>query len=197
MVSAIVLAAGQSKRMGQPKMALPWGNTTVIGQVVKTLLQATLQEIVVVTGGAKEQVEHALEGLPVRFIYNPDYGGGEMLHSLQTGLAACGEDVDAALVTLGDQPQMELDVVQLVIADYERTRAALVVPSYQMRRGHPWIIARSLWPEVLSLRPPATMRSLFSTLDGHIHYVLVGAPTILLDLDTPEDYQRYLAGKSG
>jgi molybdenum cofactor cytidylyltransferase len=197
MVTAIVLAAGQSKRMGRPKMVLPWGNTTVIGQVVKTLLQAALQEIIVVTGGAKDQVEHALKGLPVQFINNPDYGGGEMLHSLQVGLAVCGEDVDAALVTLGDQPQMELEVVQIVIAEYERTRAALVVPSYQMRRGHPWLIDRSLWPEVLSLRPPATMRNLFSTLNDQIHYVLAGAPTILLDLDTPEDYQRYRPAKTG
>jgi molybdenum cofactor cytidylyltransferase len=92
---------------------------------------------------------------------------------------------------------MELEVVQQVLAEYERTRAALVVPSYQMRRGHPWIVDRSLWPEVLRLRPPATMRDLFSTLDDCIHYVLVGASTILLDLDTPEDYQRYRPDKSG
>jgi len=197
MVSAIVLAAGQSKRMGWPKMTLPWGNTTVIGQVVRNLLQTGLEEIIVVTGGAKDQVVHALVGLPVRFVYNPDFGGGEMLHSLQAGLAAFGEGVDAALIALGDQPQMELEVVKLVLAEYACTRAALVVPSYQMRRGHPWIIDRSMWSEVLSLRPPATMRDLLSTLDDRIHYVLVGAPTILLDLDTPDDYQRYRPDKSG
>jgi molybdenum cofactor cytidylyltransferase len=197
MVSAIVLAAGQSKRMGQPKMALPWGNTTVIGQVVKTLLQSGLEEIIVVTGGARDQVEQALQESPVRFVYNPDYGGGEMIYSLQAGLAVLGEDVDAALVALGDHPQMELAVVQLVLEEFAHTRAALVVPSYQMRRGHPWVISRSLWRVVLSMRPPDTLRDLLSSFDDRIHYVLVGAPTILLDLDTPEDYQRYQPGKSG
>ena len=70
-VAAVVLAAGQSRRMGRPKLVLPWGDTTVIGRVVQALLEAGLNEIVVVTGGARRQVEAALAGLPVRPVFNP------------------------------------------------------------------------------------------------------------------------------
>ena len=105
MISAIILAAGQSKRMGQPKMVLPWGKSTVIEQVVMTFLQAGIEDILVVTGGAHEVVEKTLDPYPVRKIYNPDYAAGEMLSSLQLGLSKLHREAQAVLVGLGDQPQ--------------------------------------------------------------------------------------------
>jgi molybdenum cofactor cytidylyltransferase len=88
MIAAILLAAGESKRMGTPKMLLPWGNRTVIEHVVSTFLKAGIEEILVVTGGAREQVEQALETYPVRKLHNPKYATGEMLLSLQRGIRA-------------------------------------------------------------------------------------------------------------
>ena len=72
-VGAVVLAAGRSRRMGRPKMILPWGETTVIGQVVNVLLAAGVDDLLVVTGGAREDVESALVDMPVRTIFNPDF----------------------------------------------------------------------------------------------------------------------------
>ena len=144
-VAAVVLAAGRSQRMGQPKMVLPWGDTTVIGQVVRTLSLAQLREIVVVTGGARQEVEAALKEFPARTVYNPRYAEDQMALSLQVGLASLSPGMDAALIALGDQPQIQLEVVQQVLRGYQESRALLVFPSYQMRRGHPWIIARQLW----------------------------------------------------
>lgn len=193
-VAAVVLAAGMSRRMGAPKLVLPWGQHTVIEQVVKTLQIAGLETIVVVTGGTHEQVEAALSGLEVRCAFNSAYAEDDMAISLQTGLAALPEDCPAALVALGDQPQMESRVARQVRQAYEQayeeSRPVLVAPSYEMRRGHPWIIDRSLWPEVQQLAPGQTLREIFTRHAAGIRYVEVDTPTILRDLDTPEDYRR-------
>jgi molybdenum cofactor cytidylyltransferase len=198
-VAAVVLAAGRSQRMGQPKMVLPWGDTTVIGQVARTLAQAGLDEIVVVTGGARQQVEQALSGFPVRTVYNPRYVEDQMALSLRVGLSSLSAEIDAALVALGDQPQVRLEVVQDVVRAYQQTRAPLVFPSYRMRRGHPWIISRSLWRLVSALpdsqamspqpAPQRTLRNLLAPYADQICYVEVGDDSILRDLDTPADYR--------
>lgn len=198
-VAAVVLAAGRSRRMGQPKMILPWGDTTVIGQVVRTLAQAGLDEIVVVTGGARRQVEQALSGHPVRTVYNPHYAEDQMALSLRVGLVSLSAEFDAALVALGDQPQMRLEVVRKVLHTYRQTQAPLVFPSYHMRRGHPWIISRPLWGLLLALpasqatspQPAAlkTLRELLTPYADQICYVDVEDDSILRDLDTPADYR--------
>ena len=195
MIAGIVLAAGKSERMGQPKMSLPWGDTTVIGQVIATLVHSGLGEVVVVAGGGREDMEQALSHLPpswpVHLVFNPDFVAGEMLSSLQAGIAALGERVEAALLALGDQPQIEGRVVQDVLDAYQQTGAKLVAPSYQMRRGHPMLLGRSLWPEIHALRPPQTLRDLLRTQADQIYYVTVDTPTILQDVDTPADYQKF------
>jgi molybdenum cofactor cytidylyltransferase len=189
-IAAVVLAAGRSQRMGQPKMLLPWGDTTVIGQVVRTLAQAGVGEIVVVTGGARRQVEAALQDHPVRLVYNPRYEEDQMALSLEVGLASLPAGMEAALVTLGDQPQMQQKVISQVVRAYQENRAPLVFPSYQMHRGHPWIIARSLWGELLDREPPQTLRDFLRPHENLIRYVAVQDDSILRDLDTPADYQK-------
>jgi molybdenum cofactor cytidylyltransferase len=190
-VAAVVLAAGKSERMGRPKMLLPWGDRTVIEQIVHTLSRTNLAEILVVTGGARSEVENVLVNLPVHLMYNSRFAEGGMLSSFQVGLSVLGKGYDAALVVLGDQPQIEAWVVELVIEEYYFHRSPLVIPSYQKRRGHPWLIERSLWHVVQAQNPPLTLRDFLSNYQDHIRYIDVETPTILLDLDTPEDYQHY------
>jgi molybdenum cofactor cytidylyltransferase len=195
LVSGVVLAAGKSERMGLSKMSLPWGETTVLGQVVTVLLQSGLDDVLVVTGGGREESERALRDLPrtgqVRMVFNPRYATGEMLSSLQAGFAALDERASAALFALGDQPQIEEGVVRAVLRTYQETQAALVVPSYRMRRGHPMLLSHELWAELLALRPPQTLRDLLQAHAGQIVYVNVDTPSILQDLDTPEEYRKY------
>ncbi len=189
-IGAIVLAAGLSRRMGQPKMVLPWGDGTVVEQVVKTLQFAGAADLVVVTGGAHDAVEKALAGQAVKIAYNPRYDNGEMLASLQVGLREANPEWDAFLLALGDQPQMRVEVVRQVMDAYQESAARLVVPSYQMRRGHPWLVGRELWEELLAYQAPLTMRDFLNRHKAEIHYVNVGTDSILMDLDTPEDYRR-------
>lgn len=188
MIAAVVLAAGLSRRMGRPKLVLPWGTTTVIGRVASVLLEAGASPVVVVTGGANTLVEQVLEGLPARTVFNPRHAEDQMILSLKIGLAELPMTIEAVLVALGDQPQIEPAVVEAVMTEYRASRAAIVVPSYQMRRGHPWLLDRQLWPTLLALAPPATLRDFLQAQAGLIRYLPVESASILKDLDTPEDY---------
>jgi molybdenum cofactor cytidylyltransferase len=190
-IAAVILAAGQSRRMGQPKMVLPWGNTSVIGKVVTTILQAGVDELIVVTGGSRQLVEAALKGLPARAVFNPRYAEGEMLLSLQAGLADLSPVIAAVLVVLGDQPQIEVDVVRQIVTRYRESGALLIVPSYQRRRGHPWLVDRAAWSQILGLRPPVTLRDFLNSYQDQIDYLAVDTSSILQDLDTPEDYRHH------
>ena len=194
MIAAIILAAGQSKRMGQPKMSLPWGTVTVIEQVIRVFAGAGMEDILVITGGAHERVQEIILNCcgeyPVRTAYNKDYENGEMLSSIQCGLRdLTQESIGAAIIGLGDQPQVEESSVRRVCEAFLQTKSPLVVPSYRMRRGHPWLVARSLWDEILGLSPDQTPRNFLNAHAEDIHYVEMDSPGILADLDTPEDYR--------
>jgi molybdenum cofactor cytidylyltransferase len=190
MISAIILAAGQSKRMGQPKMLLPWGRSTVIEHVITTFLKAGIEDVTVVTGGAREQVEGTISQYPVRKVHNHDYAAGEMLSSIQCAMGVMPESAQAMLIGLGDQPQVQENSLRLICEAYRDSQSRLIVPSFQMRRGHPWLVARPLWKEILALKPPESLRDFLNRHSGEIHYVRVETPSILADLDTPEDYHR-------
>lgn len=188
-IAAIILAAGQSRRMGQPKLLLPWGGTTVLGQVIATLQRCGLNDILVVTGGARAQVEAAAAASAVRAVYNRRHAGGGMLSSIQCGLGAQLPGRRAALICLGDQPQVREETVSAITAAFEETGAPLVVPSHRKRRGHPWLAARPLWEEILALPPSATSRTFLQAHAAEVVYVPADE-SILLDLDTPEEYAR-------
>jgi molybdenum cofactor cytidylyltransferase len=192
-ISAVILAAGDSRRMGRPKLLLPWGKTTVLGQVVTTFSKAGITDIVVVTGGVRDLVEGLVTELakefPVRTSYNPDYEHGEMLSSIKAGLKALDSQTHAALFALGDQPQVQVETVRHICTAFLGTDATLVVPSFENQRGHPWLAVRSLWDEILTLPPSTTPRQFLNAHAKQVEYITANK-SILQDLDTPEDYTR-------
>lgn len=194
-VAAVILAAGMSKRMGEPKMILPWGNTTVIGQVVQILQEAGITEIVIVTGSDRKMVEEALKDLGVKTVFNEKYQEDHMLLSLNTGIRQLSKETKAALVVLGDQPQILAEVVRSLISHYCINKSRLTVPSYKNRRGHPWLIDRALWLELLLQSPPLTLRQWLQSHSSEIDYLEVHTDSILKDLDTPVDYWREMSGE--
>lgn len=185
MITAIVLAAGKSTRMGQPKMLMPWGNTTVLGRVIQTLTAAGVEDISLVVNSA---IADKVNARVTRIAINDT---DEMLTSLQLGLRNQKPSAEAVLVCLGDQPQVEERSVRSVCEAFQKNNPALVVPSYQMRRGHPWLIGRMQWSEILGMRAPETMRDFLNRHKEEVLYVECDSPTILQDLDTPEDYLKY------
>lgn len=193
MISAVVLAAGRSKRMGQPKMLLSWGGSTVLQTVIGTLRATGLEDILVVTGAGHAEIE-ALVGASAQTVFNPLHEQGEMLSSIQTGLASLAArqgKTEAALIALGDQPQMEARTVLDILEAYRQAQAALIVPSHENRRGHPWLVAAAHWEEIAAFRAPASMRDFFHSHSPDIHYIQAANASVLADLDTPEDYRKY------
>jgi molybdenum cofactor cytidylyltransferase len=188
LISAIVLAAGKSTRMGRQKMLMPWGDMTVLGRVIQTLRDAEMKDIILVTNS---EVAAQITDEELRIVINST---GEMLASIQMGLRAVNPSAQAALVCLGDQPQMEERSVRAVSEAFQRSGSRLVVPSYQMRRGHPWLAAKPLWDEILALDESESMRDFLNNHAGEIEYANLNTPTILQDLDTPEDYLKFKPG---
>lgn len=189
-IGAVVLAAGQSKRMGMPKMLLPWGSKLVIAQVVDTLVESGIDPIVVVTGGAGDEVAKTLMDRPVEIVRNLAYATNEMLDSLKIGLGSIPAHIDAILIVLGDQPTIQPQTIIGLRERYSERRQTLIIPSFQMRRGHPWLVDRSLWNDVLSLREQETLRDFLRAHQNEIEYLMVDTATILLDMDTPADYEQ-------
>lgn len=190
MITAIILAAGESKRMGQPKMLMPWGKSTVLQTVISTIQAAGINDILVVTGGARAQVERLI-GKTVQTVFNNNYETGEMLSSIQVGLAEKMREASATLICLGDQPQVEERSVRKICNAFLTSKSKIVVPSYQMHRGHPWLVARPLWDELLALKSPKTPRDFLRKNSRSIQYVIVETPSVVADLDTPEDYLKF------
>jgi len=195
-ITAIILAAGRSTRMGSPKMLLPWGDTTIIEHVISVFSKAGIHDILVVTGGAREEMEvvvrNCQKNYPVRSVFNKDYLAGDMLSSMQCGLQYLLEkSSEAALIRLGDQPQVQERSVQLLCEAYSQTKSPLVVPSFQMRRGHPWLVARELWDEIIAMQSSQTPRDFLNPHAKDIQYVEMDTPSILADLDTPEEYLKF------
>jgi molybdenum cofactor cytidylyltransferase len=189
-ITALILAAGMSTRMGQPKMVLPWKDTTIIGQVISTILSTGINNILVVTGGNRQQVEQAIKNFPVASVYNPEFKNGEMAYSIQIGLKALESSIGAAMIVLGDQPQIEAATVRALLEVFALSHSKIVFPSYQMQRGHPWIIDRVLWDSIFEIHPPLTMRNFIDRFKDEIEYVNVSTPTILKDVDTFDDYEQ-------
>ena len=197
-VAAIVLAAGLSSRMNDNKLLLPWDQVTVIEWVVSQLINAGVNQIVVVTGRDQDKVEE-LTSLPgIKHVHNDRFSDGEMLHSLQCGIKALASVAGAAMVVLGDQPQIEVKTIKSVINAYQQSDGAkLVLPSFQNRRGHPWVVGRELWGEILDLAPPDNLRIFMNRHSSEIRYVVVDSDFILADIDTPSDYQGAVRSISG
>jgi molybdenum cofactor cytidylyltransferase len=187
MIWAVVLAAGESRRMGTQKLLLPFGDATVVEAVVRTALASRVDRGLVVIGADRDAVRPRLEPSGVAFAVNEDYQLG-MLSSVQAGLRALPDEAEAAVILLGDQPFLPAPVVDAVIGAYRESRKGIVIPTFQGRRGHPILIDLKFRAEVLALDPAEGLRRLIGAHSDDISEVEVGDANILRDLDTPEDY---------
>lgn len=191
-VGAVILAAGESKRMGKPKLLLPWGKrSTVIREVCQRVVACSgLYEVVVVTGRLQAEIRRQIADLPVRVVYNPAYALGEMLSSLKVGVGVIWQTSDAALVVLGDQPFLQREVVHDLLQAYAEGRGRIIAPTYEGQRGHPLIIDRAFWQAILELPPGAAPRDLLRKHEDEVYTLPVNTDSVLRDIDTPEDYRR-------
>jgi len=189
MIWAIVLAAGESRRMGAPKLLLPFGGKTVIEAVLDSVKASPVDGILVVVGAGAAVIKEKIKKYGALIVINPDYRSG-MLSSVQCGFQKLPPEADAALIFLADQPAIKPYVAEALIKAFRHTQRGIVIPVFDRRRGHPILISAHYRAEIGSLDPEVGLRQL---LDRHPQDVLeepVDDPAILRDLDTPEDYVR-------
>jgi molybdenum cofactor cytidylyltransferase len=180
--------------MGTQKVLLPWGSTTVIAHIVDVLGRCALDEIVVVVGHGGEQVAKALSGRAVRIVENPRHAEG-MLSSVRCGLRALSESCETVLVALGDQPAVSEEAVQAVLEAFAGTGKGIIVPIHGGRRGHPLLFAHRYAGEVLSRHDDVGLRGLLADHPDDVLELPVSSPSVISDMDTPEDYRRELASQ--
>lgn len=188
MIAGLVLAAGASRRMGSPKLLLPWEGTTILGSVVEALTLAALDPILVVVGEERAAIAEALRGSTATLVDNPNPATGEMLQSIQIGLMAMPDAVEAAAIMPGDLPKVKPETVGALIAERKRGSKGIVAPVHAGRRGHPILLPREVWSEVLALGPEASLRSFLRGRAATITAVEVQDPGVHRDVDTPEEY---------
>lgn len=185
MITAVVLAAGRATRFGSDKLGAPLRGLPVVRHVIARLRDAGLTDIIVVTGGALGSQNATLDGDGVRVVENdhPELG---LSSSLALGVNAIGPDAAAFLVALGDQPLIDPDVVRELIAIWNRSNAAAVVPSYRNGRGNPVLFDATMRRAVRALTGDHGARDLLDTLGDRVVYLAVDT-TAPRDVDTPDD----------
>ena len=184
-ISGLVLAAGTSSRLGQPKPLLPFGETTLLGRVLSQVRAAALDEVVVVLGAAAAEIRRQVDLSQVTVAENPDFAEG-CASSYRTGLEALDPRSEAAAVHLADQPGVETGSIDAVLAAWRRRPSGIALASYRGRAGHPLIFARSLFASLADLRGD---KAAWKIVDAHPEWV----QAVPLDQPAPADLNTWEA----
>jgi molybdenum cofactor cytidylyltransferase len=187
MMSAILLAAGQSKRMGKPKLLMPFGRSTIIEQAVDNLLGSAADEVIVVLGDRAEAIRRLIAGRPVKLAINPDYEQG-MSTSIVAGLSLVDRRTGAVMLALGDQPLIDSQTINRLIAGFRSHDKGITVPTYRGDRGHPVIFDIKYKGLLLALKGDVGARQIIQENPGDILEVAVDCEGIQIDIDTADCY---------
>jgi len=188
-IAAIVLAAGRSSRMGTSKALLPLGSGSVIERVVRSVLQAGVGDILVVTGHGAEHLAPVLDGLRAREVHNPDWEVG-MFSSVQAGVRTLSDGVEAFFVLPVDCPLVGPKVLERLLQSFHEGERGILYPSCCGRRGHPPLISGRYRDALLQANKGDNLRSFLERHPGDVLDVQVEDITVLMDMDTAEDHRR-------
>jgi len=195
-IGAVVLAAGTSSRMGEPKQLLRLGEQTVLGQTLNNLRRSRVQEIVLVLGAAAQTIAQQTATDGIKIVINEQFREG-MGRSLRTGLAALNPEIDAALVVLADQPFVRPATFDRLIERYIESGAQIAIPTHRGFRGNPVLLDHSVFAEVMALTGDIGCRAIFGSHAEGIVRVAVEDVGILLDIDSKADFERLQRFASG
>jgi molybdenum cofactor cytidylyltransferase len=191
MVSAILLGAGESKRMGVDKLFLPWGGKTVLEHCLKTLLQSKVKEVIVVLRDRMKWTADLVRDPKVKMVKNPYYKKG-MSTSVQKGLQSIDPRSLGILIALGDQPFLKARTINAIIDAFIRKRDGIVVPVFGGENGHPVIFHRKYLKELLTLKGDVGGKSIIEKHSEDVSLVHVKTKSVIMDIDTWEDYEEEL-----
>jgi len=189
-VWAIVLAAGEGRRLGGGKLTLPYGGTTIIGAVVSALESSAVTRIVAVVGRYAEQIQSALQSVEsVSFVVNPRPQDG-MLGSIKRGVESIPDDVDGFLIVLGDQPEVPRETIDALISAANESDRLMFIPMADGRRGHPVLFRFTARDSILALSDNVRLNTWRDDNPELVQLVPVESTAVLEDIDTPEDYRE-------
>ncbi len=188
MISAIVLAAGESKRMGAMKQLLPVGGIPMIGRTIRTLLGSRLDEVILVTGFKSDKIRRVIDDSDrrVRVVVNKEYTRG-MGSSIACGMKALSTSSEAVLIVLGDQPFIRVSTVNALIEAFEAQGHQIIYPVYQGKRGHPVLFAASFFPSLRALSGDRGGAEIVTSNRAKVTEIELPDEAVAVDLDTPED----------
>lgn len=186
-VSAILLAAGRSERMGAFKPLLPFGETTVIRRCIQNLRRAGIEDIVVVVGHRAEELQKTVSDLRLGFAFNQD-STSEMGASIACGLRELPLETKAALIALTDQPAVPPDIIRTIVSEWT-SEQRLIVPEFHGRGGHPVLVDLCFREELLDLDSSGGLRSFLRAHQEQVRRLPVNSPFIARDMDTWDDYR--------
>ena len=189
MVSAILLAAGESKRMGKPKQLMPFGRSTILEQTIDNLLNSEVSEVIVVLGYRAEEMIKTVAIKPVKVAINPAYHQG-MSTSIVTGLNLVDDGAQAVMLALADQPLVDSKTINRLIDEFFNYDKGIAMPVYQGRRGHPIIFSIKYKGELLKLTGDIGGRQIIKQHPDDVLEVAVGCEGINIDINTPSDYSH-------
>jgi molybdenum cofactor cytidylyltransferase len=188
-IEGIILAAGESRRMGYPKPLLDIGGRTFVEHIVETML-AIVPRLVVVLGAHRDRIRAAIApDARIAIVENLNYTHGQ-LSSLKVGLRAVQPDAVAAIIHLADHPLVRLETFQAIVDSYNRTNQPIVIARHNSHRGHPVIFDRALFAELQSAPEEEGARHVVNADPSRVAYVDLADPGINLDLDLPSDLTR-------
>lgn len=196
MIVAVVLSAGESSRMGEPKALLPIDGQTFIERIVTALKNSGLARIVVVLGFNAAEMRRKIEHLPVEIVVNPNYKQGQ-LSSLQAAVRHLESDssCDGMLVHLVDHPYIDPGLVRAMLQRFNDSKKLVVVPRHQGKRGHPVIFSRALFSELLNAPMDEGAKAVVNAHRDETLEIDTEDVGITLDIDTPELYRQHVKGE--
>ncbi len=188
MINGLVLAAGESKRMGMPKPLLRFQATTFLEQIVTVLQRSRVDRITVVLGSQAQMIRVLTNLSAADTVTNQDYHQGQ-LSSLAVGLGSMPAETDAIVLCLVDNPFITTQLVDRLIGAFRDTGRPIVVPVIDGRRGHPTLFARPVFDELLTAPSDQGARHVVRSQEDRVFEVEVSEPAILMRIDTPQDYR--------
>lgn len=188
-ISAILLGAGESKRMGVDKLSLPWRGKTVLEHCFETLLRSEIQEIVVVLGPRNKWLKNRFKGGKAKVVVNP-YSRRGMSTSIQKGLQTIHLRSAGILIALGDQPSLKTRTINALVHAFDRGEEGIIIPSFRGRMGHPVIFDKRYRKELLNLRGDVGGRPVIERYPKEVKVVPVKSEGVVKDLDTWQDYVK-------
>ncbi|KLN62557.1 hypothetical protein WH96_03525 [Kiloniella spongiae] len=186
-VTAILLAAGQSRRMGpENKLLQEWHGKPLVKWVADNIGESNVDHTIVITGHEADLVQENLQSNDVEYVYNPDFDEG-LSTSLIKGLMAVPADCDAVMICLGDMPSIHSTQLNKLISAYDPVNgAAICVPTFEGKRGNPVLWSTTFIPEMLNLKGDSGARHLLGNYPGDLQEVTMDNTSVLSDIDTPE-----------